>query len=600
VAVKDAGAAPAVAVHPFLEAGDAAEAARVVEIARATQQQEPGARLAVLVRARTHLPSILSALRRAGLRYRAVEIDQLGDVAITQDLLALTRALLHPADRVAWLAVLRAPWCGLTLADLHALAAGERYAAVWDLMRERAARLSPDGQRRLGRVTAAVSAALDRRGERLRPRVEGCWIALGGPACATRPGEFENALAFFDLLEALDEEGEPDPDELAVKLDRLFAAADPEAGDAIEVMSIHKAKGLEFDVVVLPGLGRKVQPDGPRLLAWLERPAAHGAADLLLAPVKPAGVKAEALYDYVKRIEQEKGAHEAARMLYVAATRAKKRLHLLGRAVVKDDHGQAVATAPPNSLLACLWPAVVADFRTAVEACVPAVAPVEAESIRPAPLRRLEAAWVLPAPPPSVAVVHAEIDAAQPVSFRWAGDTLRHVGTVAHRMLQQVALESLAGWNAERVEARRPAAQTALRTLGVPPAELPGAVAAVLRAVAGALASERGCWILDNAHADARSEFALSGMAGDRMVSVRVDRTFVDQDGVRWIIDFKTSEHEGGDIEAFLDSERERYRAQMTLYAELFARLEPGRPVCMGLYFPLLGGWREYAATRTA
>jgi ATP-dependent exoDNAse (exonuclease V) beta subunit len=557
----------------------------------------------VLVRARTHLPSILGALRRAGLRYRAVEIDQLGDVAITQDLLALTRALLHPADRVAWLAVLRAPWCGLALADLFALAAGDRYPAMWDLMRDpqRLARVSVEGKRRLARTAAALSAALARRGERLRPRVEGCWLALGGPACATRPGEFENALAFLDLLETLDEGGEADAEQLAAKVDMLFAAADPEAGDTLEVMSVHKAKGLEFDVVILPGLGRKVQTDAPRLLAWLERPAARGAADLLLAPVKPAGVQSDPLYDYVKRIEKEKSRHETARLLYVAATRAKTRLHLLGRAAVKDDHGTPVVSASSNSLLACLWPVLEADFRAAA-ANRPAPAPVfEAAAIPPAPLRRLEADWTLPAPPPSVAVVRAELEpASEPdVSYRWAGDTRRHIGTAVHRMLQQVALDGLARWSVERVEERRPAIATVLRTLGVPPAELPAAIEAVLRAVTATLADERGRWILDNTHTDARSEFALSGLDGDRVIAARVDRTFVDADGVRWIIDFKTSEHEGGDAAAFLDTERERYREQMTAYARLFARLEP-RPVCMGLYFPLLGGWREYTAVRTA
>ncbi len=594
VPVKGRTTEAAVSVHPFLGPSDEAEAARTVEIIRETRAREPEARIAVLVRARTHLPSILSALRRAGLRYRAVEIDQLGDVAITQDLLALTRALLHPADRVAWLAVLRAPWCGLALADLHALAAGARDRTIWDLLGDdqRTARLSPDGARRLPRVIDALEKTLGLRGTRLRPWIEGCWLALGGPACATRPGELENAQAFFDLIETLDDGGDLDQEALAQRLDALFAAPDPGAGDLLEIMTVHKAKGLEFDVVLVPGLGRKAQSDGPRLLAWLERPSVDGARDLLLAPVKPSGAPSDALYDYVKRIEKQKSRHETARLLYVAATRARRRLHLLGQAAVKDD----TVSAPAGSLLACLWPAVAQEF-TAIAG--PVEAPGSAQIVQP-PLRRLDREWSLPAPPPAVAVP-AEIEPASrsDLSFRWVGDTLRHIGTVVHRMLQQVAGEGLAQWTAARVEERGPAIETALRTLGVPPAGLSQAAAAVARAVAATLGDARGRWIFDSAHSEARSEFSFSSVTEGRVVTVRVDRTFIDSDGVCWIVDFKTSEHQGGDAERFLDNERERYREQMMQYAELFSRLD-SRPVRLGLYFPLLGGWREYAAGRSA
>ncbi|HWR53261.1 MAG TPA: UvrD-helicase domain-containing protein, partial [Bryobacteraceae bacterium] len=106
---RPAGLAPAVRMHPFIGKTDDEEAARVVEIVRACT-----GKTAILVRARTHLPSILWALREARIPYRAVEIDCLRDLPVIQDLLALTCALLHPADRIAWLSVLRAPWCGLT------------------------------------------------------------------------------------------------------------------------------------------------------------------------------------------------------------------------------------------------------------------------------------------------------------------------------------------------------------------------------------------------------------------------------------------------------------------------------------------------------
>jgi ATP-dependent helicase/nuclease subunit A len=581
VAVKPAGR-DAVTVHPFTGGeDDETEAARVVEVVRDSRARDPNASIAVLVRARTHLPSILRALRRAGLRYRAIEIDELGDIATTRDLLALTRALVHAADRVSWLAILRAPWCGLTLADLDALAAGTIRESLWDLMRDeaRVARLSADGQERLRRTRGALEEALARRSAPLRVWVESCWVALGGPACAAEAGEMENALAFLDLLERLDRGGGADIDALAEETSRLYAGADPQADGTLQVMSIHKAKGLEFDVVIVPGLGRAPRSDSGRLLAWLERPSGHGAPGLLLAPIRPAGPGTDPLYQYVNGVEQEKTRNEAGRLLYVAATRARRHLHLLGRV------SGSLHKPNRNTLLSHLWTAVAQAFvgRAA------AAEDVSVPSIPPAPLRRLRGEWKLPAPPPPVPVA-TEAPEAEPElpSFEWVSDTLRHVGTVVHRVLA-----------AERIEVRRPAIEVALRTLGVPGAEIAEAAAKVERAVAATLEDPRGRWILDPSHQDVRAEYPLTGVLDGRVVSVRMDRTFVDEHGVRWIVDFKTGEHAGGDREAFLDKERERYRKQMTEYRRLFAQLDP-RPIQMGLYFPLLGGWREYAEAASA
>ncbi|HSD97300.1 MAG TPA: hypothetical protein VLB06_09170, partial [Sulfuricaulis sp.] len=74
-----------------------------------------------------------------------------------------------------------------------------------------------------------------------------------------------------------------------------------------------------------------------------------------------------------------------------------------------------------------------------------------------------------------------------------------------------------------------------------------------------------------------------------------LDRTFVDDKGVRWIIDYKASSHEGGRLDEFLDREHERYAAQLERYAALMGKID-ARPIRLGLYFPLLGGWREWAS----
>jgi ATP-dependent exoDNAse (exonuclease V) beta subunit len=168
---------------------------------------------------------------------------------------------------------------------------------------------------------------------------------------------------------------------------------------------------------------------------------------------------------------------------------------------------------------------------------------------------------------------------------------VRHIGTLVHRMLQSIAADA-AAWTPARIAAARPGVVQGLLALGVPPAGADGAADRVLEALSRTLADARGQWALQP-HAAAQNELRLTGMVDGELLDVAIDRTFV-ADGVRWVIDYKTSMHEGGDPDAFLDQERERYRPQLARYAQLLAALGD-EPVRCGLYFPLLGGWREWA-----
>jgi ATP-dependent exoDNAse (exonuclease V) beta subunit len=133
-----------------------------------------------------------------------------------------------------------------------------------------------------------------------------------------------------------------------------------------------------------------------------------------------------------------------------------------------------------------------------------------------------------------------------------------------------------------------------LIALGVPAAQLDDALDRVTSALTLTLNDQRARWILSS-HADAASELRLTGVVDGAIVNLAVDRTFVDERGTRWIVDYKTGRHEGGGLETFLDREQERYRAQLERYATVLHKLD-GRPVRMALYFPLLQAWREWGA----
>ena len=535
----------------------------------------------MLVRARTHLTSAVEALKDAGIAYQAVEIDQLNERAVVLDLLALTRALLHRGDRIAWLAILRAPWCGLELADLEKLA--RRESSIWGNLQDVSA-LSADGQVRATRVRDTLSAAFREQGRwPLRRLVERAWTALGGPACLrAKEGGDEGALAdaraFFDHLEA----HQVAADLIGIGafesgLEKLYAQPDPRASDRLQIMTIHAAKGLEFDTVIVAGLGRGEKVDDQQLVLFHE----WGDADeveRLIAPMPGPGDE-NPVYDYLRKVDRRKSSLERVRLFYVAATRARKRLHLLGQAKVNKD---GEVSAPGGTMLGDLWDALTeeerAKFQESSETRSAAIPMAEG-----ATLCRLPVSWIPPALPANLAPAATPGEVHQP-SFEWVGEALRIAGTVVHELLRRA--------RGGRVEIpAAPALRRLLLHAGVRADEVTATAARVSQALAQVQGSSRAQWILED-HGEARSEYAIAGVDRGEIVRGKVDRTFIDGEGTRWIVDFKTSVHQGGELEEFLDDQQRRYRDQLERYARLLRLL--GQPVRVGLYFPLLDEWREW------
>ena len=255
VATNRALVGEAVSVHPFFNRDHAAEAKKVVEIVTQVRRDDPSATTAILVRNRTHLCEIIPQLRIAGLRFRAIGIEKLGCRPVVQDLLVLTRAIVHLADRLAWLSVLRAPWCGLTLADLHSLLSihttdvsntanvgdksiRESHYTVWESLNNEArlSAVSADGVIRLLRIREVLGNCINNRNRHsLRTTIETAWLALGGPACVKDTTDLEDAEIYFDYLEGHEKAG--GIRDLAVfekGLTKLYALPDLEADDRLQ------------------------------------------------------------------------------------------------------------------------------------------------------------------------------------------------------------------------------------------------------------------------------------------------------------------------------------------------------------------------------
>lgn len=561
---------------------DEAEADGVVEILNGIRKDES---CAILCRSRSHLGRIVDILKARNISFRARDFDPLCERVVVQDLLALLRAIIHPHDRTALLAVLRAPWCGLTLGDLHGLCVGDKDTPVWTLINDdsRLAALSQDGQQRLAIVRDKLGHGLALVGRApMRRLLEGLWTELGGPACLADASAMKDADAFFDVVDAVSCGGRLDPlKSIEGRLNHLFA--DHGGVDTnLELMTLHRAKGLEFDHVILPGLGRPPRRDTNKLLIWMER---HD--DLLLAPVeKRRGGVPSLLYNYLSALVREKRLLEAGRLFYVGATRAAKRLYLFGHVKTEPEtraaNGSFLELIPAhigNELIKTVMPAQNIDAGNRVT------------------LKRLPVSWAVPQPIDAIRTAGQTLEDVaghDEPEFAWAGEARKRIGNAVHKYLKRIASEGMDNWTKERIQGEHQRIAAILRTSGIAGHEaVTVASASCIDILSKALSDERGRWIL-GPHKEAAAEIALTAVIDGAADHLVIDRTFVDEAGVRWVIDYKASEHKGGSLDEFLRVEKKRYIVKLERYVTAIRATGDGREIRRGLYYPGLGGWIEW------
>jgi len=566
-----------------------AQAQQTVDLIKKAKETNPNGSIAILAKARPHLKLIIEALNQAALPFQAVDIENLSDRTVIQDLWSLTQALLHPAHRIAWLSILRAPWCGLSLHDLHILAGHDHERCIFELMNDetRLSELSTDGQHRLERIRPILNDKLvQRRRTHLRDWIATTWQQLGGPACVDEARDLNDAEHYFSLLEkeAIGEDIQ-DFDGFETKLNKLFVSPSQENTSNIFVMTIHKSKGLEFDTVIIPGLERRSPINDTALLSLMERPRSKHQTDLVLASIKAAESDHDPIHRYIRHQDREKDHYESGRLFYVAATRARSSLHLLATVNFKDEEMQEIRKPSKTSLLGQVWDQVSDDITA--EKIIMAKEPIEAPTFKQG-LKRLTSNWQHPHRATETATQQTN-PPHTPSDFTWEPDISPVVGTFIHRLLQRLCEQ---GNNTNfSTEHYRENWRNSLMTLGIATQDIEQALTTVEKAITNTLTDPKGQWILNNQHEDSQCEYPITQVIKGKPTTLVLDRTFIEA-GTRWIVDYKTSQPNDGQTADFLEKESQQHKAQLEAYAKALSQLDQ-RPIKTALYFPLIKEWVE-------
>lgn len=579
--------------------------------------------IAILVRSRSDLKTIIPLLQKYNIPFEAVEIDPLKNKPYIQDMLSLVKALHSFSDRLAWISVLRAPWCALDFFDLKALYEFEQsneLNSLWQslLLHADNADLSDISHPLIYRVINAFQKAKDAfQRVPLKRLVEALWIELGGPNCLSNESHRQDINALLALIDQFEQAGRIiEWDRFNLNLEKLFAK--PSTGDSVlQLMTMHKSKGLEFDSVFLPCLDKAAKAESSALLYWHERLNQNHETDILLTPVAASNTADNnPLTQFIREEKKIKSQLEQTRLFYVACTRAKSRLYLTGQ--LKVDAKDNIVPSAKTSMLGQCWDALSPHFSI-----------ISSEDLSPLPADTTEnvshsilfgpnllARLPLTTEPWEIdadieAVSHSPLTEMQsreandrtnhgyrvfeqtpPGSF--AINTLeRASGTLFHRILRQITLDGIGNWDQAKIREMTPFWLRQLAQLGVTPREGEARIEKIGRCIHHLLSDSQAQWLLNNCHTESACEYEI--LYGDQPKKIVIDRTFVDK-GTRWIVDYKTSCPASSEsLDDFIQREKEAYSKQLGFYQQALHSIDSFRQSTtkvsnyqQALYFPFL------------
>lgn len=554
-----------------------AETSDICQKIVALKNTAPEQTVGVLVRNRAQAQELLQAFQQWGIPWLAHEFDLLTNKPVVFDMLLVVHFCLSPAEQQSWYGLLRSPMLGLSNADCWRISQNDQQ----DLSSRLEVALNDPGfseesRLRISLLQSALNQHQKTAGRAsLHDNALEFWRRLGGHWVYNSADEQRLQTRFFLQLCQLSSHGESlNWERVKRHFMRSYVPVQPSDEFSVEVLTIHKSKGLEFDTVFLPALEKAPRSAEKELMIWQELYHDDGSTNLLIGLNDAAGSHHKDCYEYLRYQARQQQIQETARLLYVACTRARYRLYLyrgIESAVDPDTQD-----SPANSFAQLLWPqlpepAVLLDS---------AHADGDRQNNEPATQGRLsrQAIEQLASPQRSVGVATTKLGRMPSAPRKQAmidAQLARAVGVVAHQYLAfGVPTGQASDYPPEH------ALMTQLKQAGLRN-NLAAGVEWLRRVFYSLERDVDNQWIFAATHTECQREVSYSYQDEGVKRTIVIDRTFVDTQGNRWIVDFKIHLKECMEPEA-LQSLAETHRPQLQRYREVL-----GGSARIAVYFVL-------------
>ena len=508
---------------------------RVVSHIQSLQQTDPKASIAVLAKARKHLQPLINALHTKQIPFNSNEIESITQSPGCIDLVALATTLVFPHHHTAWFSVLRSPFCGLSLNTIEA-----HYDALSPLsttsMSSDCIECTNERQHYDRLVQHISDARLRLQTESFQQLFEHLAFSLGG---AAHPDITDQLLTTVShIANELYQSHWHHPQQLEDRLSSHYLKAS--SVHPLTLMTCHKAKGLEYDHIILPFTDKKSPPKQHSLLLWQEK--THHQP-FIISPMTASDQDQDPIYHYLYRSEIQKESHEHKRVFYVACTRAKKSLYF---SATKEEDKQ-FSQHSFASWLPDKWQSITQCH-----------APYNAESAQQ--MIRIETTNPIQAPPIHTPDTIVSLPLAQKLR-----------GLCLHASLELLSQQTQEQWLREpqlhyqiwqHIFYRHGQVKTTLFD-------------DYMQTLRQSLCSSRLQWILSE-QPTAYSEYALSYKQNNQIKRCIIDRLLILEDTL-WIIDYKTGLFFRKRPENLL-----QYQEQLNSYAKV---LKKDKIIKCGLYF---------------